>query len=300
MKFLHVVLDTEFSDNPTNEQCMQRARAYILLLIGGSIFPDSSDNSVHMNLVVLLEDFDRCSDLRWGSAALACLYRNLCKAATNDKIIDGPLMILATDPKYDGQNLDIPYGVEQFASFQKCTDTLCIGVSGCRTILHAMMDDERSISRVMRQFHLMQTIPTVQLLGRQEHRRLHALTRRGTNTRNWSLDLGPQINHWMNRMEHYVHEQITMRPTTVHAYMDWYRHCTVEGLSQAHEGLSQVHEDEPDYQQLHGLYETTGHYLHFTYGENRPHGFYGTHVVPTDNFAPVMEIGWKEFLKACT
>ncbi|KAJ9551518.1 LOW QUALITY PROTEIN: hypothetical protein OSB04_015563 [Centaurea solstitialis] len=60
-----------------NEQCMQRARAYILLLLGGSIFSGAADNSVHMNLLVLLEDFDRCGGLSWGSAALACLYRNL-------------------------------------------------------------------------------------------------------------------------------------------------------------------------------------------------------------------------------
>ena len=94
MPFLRAVLDTPFPDNPTNEQIMQRARAYILLLLGGSIFPDASDNAVHMNLLVLLEDFDRCGGLCWGSAALACLYRNLCKAATKGEIIGGPLMLL--------------------------------------------------------------------------------------------------------------------------------------------------------------------------------------------------------------
>ncbi|KAJ9565828.1 hypothetical protein OSB04_001794 [Centaurea solstitialis] len=118
MPFLRTVLETTLSDNATNEQCMQRARAYILLLLGGSIFPDGADNSVHMNLLVLLEDFDRCGGLSWGSAALACLYRNLCKGATNDKIIAGPLMLLqlwawsrirATGPKYDGHALQRPF-----------------------------------------------------------------------------------------------------------------------------------------------------------------------------------------------
>ncbi|KAJ9558181.1 hypothetical protein OSB04_012795 [Centaurea solstitialis] len=206
-KVLRAVLDTEFPDNPTNEQCMQRARTYILLLLGGSIFSDSNDSSVHMNLVASLEDFDRCSGLSWGSAALACLYRNLCKAATNDKIIAGPLMLLqlwawsrirATGPKYDGQNLDTPYGVRWNSSLH-FGSVPTHSVSGYRTILHAMMDNEIIFlqfvwtpydqylhqvstdwlcntyiicweiveeylpSRVMRQFHLMQTIPTVQL-----------------------------------------------------------------------------------------------------------------------------------------
>ena len=53
----------------------------------------------------------------------------------------------------------------------------------------------------------------------------------------------------------------------------------MEGLSQTREGLRQVDEHNPDYQHLHGLYETSGHYLGFTYGENHPQG-YGPHVVP--------------------
>ena len=41
-------------------------------------------------------------------------------------------------------------------------------------------------SRVMRQFHLVQTIPTVRLSNQQEHKRLHDLSRHGSSTRNWS------------------------------------------------------------------------------------------------------------------
>ncbi|KAJ9538115.1 hypothetical protein OSB04_030848 [Centaurea solstitialis] len=131
MPFLRTVLDTALSDNATNEQCMQRARAYILLLLGGSIFPDGADNSVHMNLLVLLEDFDR----------------NLCKGATNDKIIAGPLMLLqlwawsrirATGPKYDGHALQRPFGVSPLHFESVSTHS----VSGYRASLCAMIDGE--------------------------------------------------------------------------------------------------------------------------------------------------------------
>ncbi|KAJ9549039.1 hypothetical protein OSB04_021582 [Centaurea solstitialis] len=343
MTFLREVLDVPLPDNASNEECMQRARAYILLLLGGSIFPDTNDNAVHMNLLVLLEDFDRCSRLSWGSAALACLYRNLCRAATTEKVIAGPLMLLqvwawsrirATGPQYDGQNIGTPFGVryvEQIASFQKCNDTLCIRFVWtpydqyphqlstdwlCMTyIIYWEIVEEYLPNRVMRQFHLTQTIPTFPLSSPEENRSLHKLTRQGTNARNWSVDLAPQINHWMNRIDHYVQGDISILPTTVPTYMDWYRKRTVihiiksvpddessyryqnvggtfelavEGLSQTREVLSQVDEENPAYQQLHALYETTGNYLHFTYGEKRPHGFYGTHVIPANNFALVM------------
>ncbi|KAJ9561919.1 hypothetical protein OSB04_007079 [Centaurea solstitialis] len=280
MPFLRTALDTPFSDNPTNEQCMQRARVYILLLLGGSIFPDTSYNSVHLNLLLLLEDFDRCGGLSWGSAALACLYRNVCKAACKEKIIAGPMMLLqlwawskirATAPKYECQNPGTPYGVRWNNS------------------LH------------------FDSVPKHAVSG------LHSLTRRGATSKDWVAKLAPQINHWRNRTQHYVNGQITMKPTTENGYMNWYLQRTVihivqpmpnnenayryqnyggtvellmEGLGQAHEGLSQVNENHPDYQHLHGLYETTGHYLGFTYGENRLQG-YGPHVIPVGDFAPV-------------
>ncbi|KAJ9539649.1 hypothetical protein OSB04_026155 [Centaurea solstitialis] len=152
MPFLRTVLETALPDNATNEKCMQRARAYILLLLGGSIFPDGADNCVHMNLLVLLEDFDRCGGLSWGSATLACLYRNLCKTSMNEKVIAGPLMLLqlwawsrirATGPIYDGHALQRPFGVRWNSPLHfKSVPTH--SVSGYRTSLCAMSDGEVS------------------------------------------------------------------------------------------------------------------------------------------------------------
>ena len=95
LRFLREMLQTALPDDASNEQCIQRSRAYILLLFGGVLFTDTSDSSVHMNYLLLLEDLDRFSRLSWGSAVLACLYRNLCKASLFDvNIIAGPLMLL--------------------------------------------------------------------------------------------------------------------------------------------------------------------------------------------------------------
>ena len=98
-----------------------KSPAYILLLFAGVLFPDTSENLVHMNFLSLLEDFDRCSRLS--------LYRNLCKASLNGAtIIVGPLMLLqlwawcrirATSPNFanDGQRSGIPYGVRYIIYF---------------------------------------------------------------------------------------------------------------------------------------------------------------------------------------
>ena len=71
------------------------ARAYILLLIGAYIFPDKSQNKVGLMYLQHLEDLDASGRLSWGSAALACLYREMCRATAPDAIdIGGPLVIL--------------------------------------------------------------------------------------------------------------------------------------------------------------------------------------------------------------
>ena len=56
-------------------------RAYILQLMGGSIFADKSGNLVSLLFLPLLRDFQQTGTYSWGAAALAWLYRSLCRAA---------------------------------------------------------------------------------------------------------------------------------------------------------------------------------------------------------------------------
>ncbi|XP_058185345.1 serine/threonine-protein phosphatase 7 long form homolog [Rhododendron vialii] len=72
----------------------QHARAYILRLIGGTIFADKSSSLVHLMFLPLLEDFNTAGEYSWGSAALACLYRELCRASIADKLEVGGFMLL--------------------------------------------------------------------------------------------------------------------------------------------------------------------------------------------------------------
>ncbi|KAK9135433.1 hypothetical protein Syun_014763 [Stephania yunnanensis] len=71
------------------------ARAYILQLLGGTLFADKSNNLVHITYLQFLEDFEAAGQYSWGSATLAHLYRQLCLAANIDGAeIAGPIILL--------------------------------------------------------------------------------------------------------------------------------------------------------------------------------------------------------------
>ncbi|KAJ9553724.1 hypothetical protein OSB04_017769 [Centaurea solstitialis] len=299
------VLTTEFPDNASNEQCMRRARAYILVLLGGAVFADSNDNCVHMNLLALLEDFDRWnSPLSFANVPRYTIsgYRSIVSAITDREII----FLLFVWTPYDDVFPEVS------------AEWLCNTY-----VIFWEIVEECLPSRVMRQFHLIQTIPRTPLSNQQEHERLHSLSRHGSSTTNWSSRLQPQINHWINRGDHVVTGDVFFHPTTVDGYMNWYlqrtvfhivnsrpnvenfyrhqnlggrlelavcvciyKYISVEGLSYVREGIGGVMESQPDYQQhLQGFYETAGNYLHFTQDGRTQN--YGMHVVPADDFVPV-------------
>ncbi|KAK9140170.1 hypothetical protein Scep_009851 [Stephania cephalantha] len=83
-------------DNANDVEVQRYARAYILQLLGGTLFADKSNNLVHITYLQFLEDFEATGqDDGWGSATLAHLYRQLCLAADIDGAeIAGPVILL--------------------------------------------------------------------------------------------------------------------------------------------------------------------------------------------------------------
>lgn len=82
-------------DHAPDELVQQHTRAYILWLIGGVLLPDKSQNLPKLMYLPLLRDIDEIGQYSWGSAALACLYRMLCRAAqVGTREIEGPLVLL--------------------------------------------------------------------------------------------------------------------------------------------------------------------------------------------------------------
>ncbi|XP_050945197.1 serine/threonine-protein phosphatase 7 long form homolog [Cucumis melo] len=91
-------LGAEFHElaNDADEETITRyARAYILQLMGGSIFADKSTRYVHLMFLPFLANLHHTGRYSWGGACLAWLYRQLCKASKQGvREIAGSLILL--------------------------------------------------------------------------------------------------------------------------------------------------------------------------------------------------------------
>ncbi|KAL0395933.1 UNVERIFIED_CONTAM: protein MAINTENANCE OF MERISTEMS [Sesamum calycinum] len=74
---------------------VQYVRVVALLLLGGTMCPDSSENLVSLLYLAKLEDIVAARNYSWGSAVLAFLYRELCNASEKGKAaIGGALQLV--------------------------------------------------------------------------------------------------------------------------------------------------------------------------------------------------------------
>ncbi|RYR75477.1 hypothetical protein Ahy_A01g000016 [Arachis hypogaea] len=71
------------------------ARAYIMLLLGTQLFADKFDNRIHIRWLPYVVRLEEMCGYSWGSAALAWLYRCMCRVANRHVVkLAGPLQLL--------------------------------------------------------------------------------------------------------------------------------------------------------------------------------------------------------------
>ncbi|RYQ86521.1 hypothetical protein Ahy_B10g106189 [Arachis hypogaea] len=71
------------------------ARAYIMMLLSTQLFMDKSANRVHLRWLLFVARLDDIGSYSWGAAALAWLYRCMCRVANrNVTNLAGPLQLL--------------------------------------------------------------------------------------------------------------------------------------------------------------------------------------------------------------
>ncbi|XP_050257542.1 serine/threonine-protein phosphatase 7 long form homolog [Quercus robur] len=73
-------IDEGLPDDATEVVVHQYARCYILALLADTIFADKSGDRVHTMWLQMLRNLRNPPQYSWGSACLAWLYRELCKA----------------------------------------------------------------------------------------------------------------------------------------------------------------------------------------------------------------------------
>ncbi|WVZ66045.1 hypothetical protein U9M48_015321 [Paspalum notatum var. saurae] len=72
----------QLPENPTINEIAYSTRAYLLYLVGSTLFPDTMRGFVSPRYLPLLADFRKIREYAWGAAALAHLYRGLSVAVT--------------------------------------------------------------------------------------------------------------------------------------------------------------------------------------------------------------------------
>ncbi|KAK4390429.1 Serine/threonine-protein phosphatase 7 long form [Sesamum angolense] len=79
----------DVSPDTPNLIVVQYARAVALLLLGGTMCPDSSGNLISLLYLAKLEDITAARNYSWGSVVLAFLYCELCNASEKGKAAVG-------------------------------------------------------------------------------------------------------------------------------------------------------------------------------------------------------------------
>ncbi|QHN88892.1 uncharacterized protein DS421_16g567380 [Arachis hypogaea] len=79
-----------------DEETVRRfARAYIMMLLGTQLFVDKSGNHIHIRWLPFVARLEEMGGYSWGSAALAWLYRCMCRVANRYVVkLAGPLQLL--------------------------------------------------------------------------------------------------------------------------------------------------------------------------------------------------------------
>ncbi|KAH7863359.1 hypothetical protein Vadar_016524 [Vaccinium darrowii] len=76
--------DGQIEEGDGEEVIKQKARGFLLRMLGGTIFADHTGTLVNLCWLPLLEDFEKAGRYSWGSGTLATLYNGLCHVATKD------------------------------------------------------------------------------------------------------------------------------------------------------------------------------------------------------------------------
>ncbi|RYR30936.1 hypothetical protein Ahy_B01g055723 [Arachis hypogaea] len=85
----------ECPDGADEETVRRFARAYIMMLLGTQLFADKSGNRIHIIWLPFVARLEEMGGYSWGSAALAWLYRCMCRVANRHVVkLAGPLQLL--------------------------------------------------------------------------------------------------------------------------------------------------------------------------------------------------------------
>ncbi|XP_057455217.1 protein MAIN-LIKE 2-like isoform X2 [Lotus japonicus] len=129
---------SECPEDASPEQTECCTRAYLLYLVGSTIFSTTTGNKVPVMYLSLFENFDRAGKFAWGAGALAFLYRALGNASLRSQSTISGCLTLVQCWSYSRLNVGRP-------KFNQEPDNICFpyvlkwkGKSGSRTKCNAV------------------------------------------------------------------------------------------------------------------------------------------------------------------
>uniref|UniRef100_A0A2N9H7H7 Aminotransferase-like plant mobile domain-containing protein n=1 Tax=Fagus sylvatica TaxID=28930 RepID=A0A2N9H7H7_FAGSY len=218
-------------DDANEVTVQQYTRAYILELLGGSYFADKSGEKVHLMFLPMLEDFDAAGRYSWGSAVLAWLYRELCRATDPDSC-DIAVPADAAQPLPGG-----PYGT-RWRNAKDIKDVSTHVLEQYRSDFSRQRPDQ--VIWEPYTDDVLSSLPEYCRIGQEQDIpqpantdvKLHDCDLRGKVHENWRQRWRHYISIWDHRREHVVTRDKMVGLMAYHdPYMDWYRRITRRFIS---------------------------------------------------------------------
>ncbi|KAD4385319.1 hypothetical protein E3N88_25487 [Mikania micrantha] len=235
-------IKSDFPENPTELETVQRARLYILHLFGATPFPDSANHMKFMQGNILFGQGDIWSDVLVTNVGMGKNYiwwSNLSYSQTIAHVVKG----------FRSQLTELHESMWEIVEY------------------HAP-------SKVIRQFNILQKIPNALPIDKAEHKRLHALTRQGKANKDWRREHHHYMQAWDGQFFNVVNGEFNNVAGVSIDYMQWFWERTVLHITNPGH-----HEANPHVYQNHGerfqvmvdgvtqMYQMTGNLIG-TYPEN--------------------------------
>ncbi|KAL0350251.1 UNVERIFIED_CONTAM: protein MAINTENANCE OF MERISTEMS [Sesamum radiatum] len=214
---IHHISHVHITPDTPHLTVVQYARVVALLLLGGTMCPDSSGNFVSLLYLAKLEDIVAARNYSWGSAVLAFLYRELYNASEKDKAAIGGALQLV-------QFIWQPYDMESNVIMAYAGDfNPQLWRSICPLIFYAIVEMHHP-ERVLRQFGMMKNIPDQPDARDMSLHKITGSNRTGTDC---VLQHILYITRWQRRYDTVIQRQpISNRRDTDRGYWEWYNNIT--------------------------------------------------------------------------
>ncbi|RYR54997.1 hypothetical protein Ahy_A06g030257 [Arachis hypogaea] len=226
----------ECPDGADEETVRRFARAYIMMLLGTQLFADKSGNRIHIKWLPYVARLEEMGRYNWGSAALAWLYRCMCRVANrhvvkwsgyNPRISNkGPRVQMARlkiDLLQPRDFVWMPYSALDVIQVvhPEVLEPRHTMLWRCRTsLIYFAVVEWHQVDRVLPQFGGVQPLPRPALNID------FFMSKDGRGGDRWfPAHLAEWHLHWQERVEHILQFDIVPDPGPSHDFLTWwYQH----------------------------------------------------------------------------